>query len=154
MRNALREARKRTGMPMEVVARKAGVSLRCVWLWETWNLPPKRREVAQKIADTLGVSLEELGYDDSERPATSEPEQQPDETELEWVRRRMRELGIQRRVIVSSVDDAPEARQQAIIDAFKAGERPFIVIMRGVPKEVETPFALDDELDAPHKEVM
>lgn len=62
MVNALREARKRTGMPMEVVARKAGVSLRCVWLWETWGLPPKRREVAERIANTLGVTLEELNY--------------------------------------------------------------------------------------------
>lgn len=60
---ALREARRRKGLPVEVACRLAGVSLRCWWLWETWGLPPKRREVAQRIADLLEVSLEELGYE-------------------------------------------------------------------------------------------
>jgi len=59
----LRDARKRKGLPVEVACRMAGVSLRCWWLWERWGLPPQRREVAQRIADLLGVSLAELGYE-------------------------------------------------------------------------------------------
>lgn len=69
---ALREARKRKGLPVEVACRMANVSLRCWWLWETWGLPPKRREVAQRIADLLGVSLAELGYD-SEKQEVETP---------------------------------------------------------------------------------
>lgn len=57
----LRELRQQKKIPMEIVARRAGCGVRQIWLWERWGILP-RREVAQRIADALGVHLEQLGY--------------------------------------------------------------------------------------------
>lgn len=64
MENRLKEARQRQGLPMEILAYRARCSVRHVWLWEKWGIPPKR-PIAERIAQALGVSLEELGYYDS-----------------------------------------------------------------------------------------
>lgn len=64
--NRLRDLRKRAGIPIEVLARKARCSYRQIWLWERWGVLPKR-PIAERIAHALGVNLEELGYSDSER---------------------------------------------------------------------------------------
>ncbi len=67
MNKTLKQARQQLGLPLEVAARKAAVSLRCWWLWERWGFPPKRRAVAEKIARFLGTTPEELGYGQPEQ---------------------------------------------------------------------------------------
>jgi transcriptional regulator with XRE-family HTH domain len=56
----LRELRKQMGMPMDVLAHKARVSMRHIVLWERYGLPPRRRETVEKIARVLGMSADEL----------------------------------------------------------------------------------------------
>jgi len=58
--NKLKEYRRRAGLPQDVLARKARVSLRTIWLWEAYNLPPKRWESIQRVAAVLGVAPEDL----------------------------------------------------------------------------------------------
>lgn len=62
----LRRIRQERGLPIEVLARRAGVSARAIWLWECHNLPPRRRETAERIADALNVPLSALGYHETE----------------------------------------------------------------------------------------
>lgn len=57
----LRQVRKQRRLPMEVVARTARCSVKHLWLWERWNIPP-RRDIAERIAQALDVSLTELEY--------------------------------------------------------------------------------------------
>lgn len=57
----LRRARLKAALPIEVVARRARTSPRTVWLWERWSIPP-RRSVAERIAQVLGTTLDELEY--------------------------------------------------------------------------------------------
>jgi transcriptional regulator with XRE-family HTH domain len=45
---------------MEVLAYKAGVSTRAIYMLERYGLPPKRRETLEKIARVLGVEPDEL----------------------------------------------------------------------------------------------
>jgi transcriptional regulator with XRE-family HTH domain len=56
----IRELRKRMGLPVDGLARIAGVSQRTITLWEKYGLPPRRRETVEKIARALGVDPDEL----------------------------------------------------------------------------------------------
>jgi|GEM_PF-1681036 transcriptional regulator with XRE-family HTH domain len=56
----VRELRKERGLPLDVLAYKARCGNRTLILLECWNLPPRRRDVRERIADALGVSYEEL----------------------------------------------------------------------------------------------
>jgi len=56
----IRELRKRMGLPVDGLARIAGVSQRTITLWEKYGLPPRRRETVEKIARVLGVDPDEL----------------------------------------------------------------------------------------------
>jgi len=62
----LRRIRQERGVPIEVVAHRARVSVRTIWLWERHNIPPRRRETAERIAAALNVPLSALGYHETE----------------------------------------------------------------------------------------
>ena len=62
----IRERRLRLGLPLQVACRLANVSTQTWWLWENWNLPPKRRDAAERIAQLLNATPEELGYQQPE----------------------------------------------------------------------------------------
>lgn len=57
----IRQVRRQKRLLMEVVARVAKCSVKHLWLWERWNIPP-HREIAERIAQALDVSLTELDY--------------------------------------------------------------------------------------------
>jgi len=48
------------GIAIDVLAYKAGVSVRHLVLWERYGLPPRKRETIEKIARALGMSADEL----------------------------------------------------------------------------------------------
>jgi len=56
----LREIRKQKRLAMDVLAYKAGVSIRHLVLWERYGLPPRNRTTIEKIAKVLGMSADEL----------------------------------------------------------------------------------------------
>jgi len=56
----LREIRKQLGLAMDVLAYKAGVSIRHLVLWERYGLPPRNRTTIEKIAKVLGMEPDEL----------------------------------------------------------------------------------------------
>ncbi len=56
----IRELRKRMGLPVDGLARIAGVSQRTITLWEKYGLPPRRRDTLERIARALGVEPDEL----------------------------------------------------------------------------------------------
>jgi len=56
----IREIRKQMGIAIDVLAYKAGVSVRHLVLWERYGLPPRKRETIEKIARALGMSADEL----------------------------------------------------------------------------------------------
>ena len=56
----LRVIRKQLGLAMDVLAYKAGVSIRHLVLWERYGLPPRNRNTIEKIAKVLGMSADEL----------------------------------------------------------------------------------------------
>ncbi len=55
----LRALRREHNLPIMVLARKAGIAQQHLWLWENYDITPTP-EIAQKIADALGVPLDEL----------------------------------------------------------------------------------------------
>ena len=56
----IRELRKRMGLPVDGLARIAGVSQRTITLWEKYGLVPRNRTTLEKIARVLGMSADEL----------------------------------------------------------------------------------------------
>jgi len=56
----LKRIRLQQGLSMEVLAYKASVSPRAIYMLERYGLPPKRRETLEKIARVLGVEPDEL----------------------------------------------------------------------------------------------
>lgn len=58
----LRELRLNTGLPILVASRMAGVSPNVWWVWEAWGIPPKSFKTAEKIANLLGTTPEEIGW--------------------------------------------------------------------------------------------
>jgi transcriptional regulator with XRE-family HTH domain len=56
----LKRIRLQRGLSMEVLAYKAGVSTRAIYMLERYGLPPKRRATLEKIARVLGVEPDEL----------------------------------------------------------------------------------------------
>jgi|GEM_PF-1954142 len=56
----LKQIRLQRGLRMEVLAHKAGVSTRAIYMLERYGLPPKRRETLEKIARVLGVEPDDL----------------------------------------------------------------------------------------------
>jgi len=56
----LKQIRLQRGLRMEVLAYKAGVSTRAIYMLERYGLPPKRRETLEKIARVLGVEPDDL----------------------------------------------------------------------------------------------
>jgi len=56
----IREIRKQMGIAIDVLAYKAGVSVRHLVLWERYGLPPRKRETIEKIARALGMDPDEL----------------------------------------------------------------------------------------------
>jgi len=63
----LKQIRLQRGLSMEVLAYKAGVSPRAIYMLERYGLPPKRRETLEKIARVLGVEPDDL-LSDAETP--------------------------------------------------------------------------------------
>jgi transcriptional regulator with XRE-family HTH domain len=55
-----RALRKQKGLPMMVLARRAGVSQQTIWLLEKWNIPPDTIRARQALARELGVPYGEL----------------------------------------------------------------------------------------------
>ena len=55
-----RKLRTRKGLPMMVLARRAGVSQQTVWLLEKWNIPPNTIRARKALARELGVPYHEL----------------------------------------------------------------------------------------------
>ena len=56
----IRDIRKQLGLAIDVLAYKAGVSVRHLVLWERYGLPPRNRTTIEKIAKVLGMSADEL----------------------------------------------------------------------------------------------
>jgi len=56
----IRDIRKQLGLAIDVLAYKAGVSVRHLVLWERYGLPPRNRNTIEKIAKVLGMSADEL----------------------------------------------------------------------------------------------
>jgi len=56
----IKNLRKQAGLPIEVLAYRAGCSPRAVYMLEKWGIPPKRRETLEKIARALGVEPDDL----------------------------------------------------------------------------------------------
>ena len=56
----IRDIRKQLGLAIDVLAYKAGVSVRHLVLWERYGLPPRNRNTIEKIARALGMSADEL----------------------------------------------------------------------------------------------
>jgi len=68
----LKRIRLQQGLSMEVLAYKAGVSTRAIYMLERYGLPPKRRETLEKIARVLGVEPDELLSDAENSEITHE----------------------------------------------------------------------------------
>jgi transcriptional regulator with XRE-family HTH domain len=62
-----REIRKSRGIPVNVLALKAGVSVATIVAFEKHGIPPKRRETRKRLAKALGVSYKLLFPEDSEK---------------------------------------------------------------------------------------
>ena len=60
MTNKLRAYRRRAGIPLEVLAYKARVSPRTLWMWERWGCTPRRPSIIERVAAVLGVDPAEL----------------------------------------------------------------------------------------------
>jgi len=58
--NKLREYRRRVGIPLEVLAYKARVSPRTLWMWERWGCTPRHPLIIERVAAVLGVDPAEL----------------------------------------------------------------------------------------------
>jgi transcriptional regulator with XRE-family HTH domain len=68
----LKRIRLQRGLSMEVLAYKAGVSTRAIYMLERYGLPPKRRATLEKIARVLGVEPDELLSDAENSEMTHE----------------------------------------------------------------------------------
>jgi len=53
--NRLYKLRQQLGLPIAVLAHKAGCSASTLHLFEKWGIAPKRYEVRERIARALGV---------------------------------------------------------------------------------------------------
>lgn len=55
----IRECRVKAGITQAALARAAGVTETCVWMWEHDRITPTTKRL-KVIAETLGVSVDEL----------------------------------------------------------------------------------------------
>jgi transcriptional regulator with XRE-family HTH domain len=56
----LTQIREQQGIPKYVLARRANASTMTIALWEKYGIPPKRRDVIERVAQVLGVDPDEL----------------------------------------------------------------------------------------------